>query len=116
VGDLGRAVANYRGFPDRGFTITCAFDSDPGKIGKKLGDIDIQSTDNMQAVLKERDIQIAMLAVPAHAAQAATDQIVGYGIKAILNYAPINLNVPDDVRVQYIDPVVHMQRMTFYLP
>ncbi|MEL6151671.1 MAG: redox-sensing transcriptional repressor Rex [Chloroflexota bacterium] len=116
VGDLGRAVAHYRGFPDRGFTITCAFDSDPNKIGTMIGDVKVQSSDEIERVLKARNIKMAMLAVPAHAAQAVTDQIVSYGVRAILNYAPINLNVPDDVRVQYIDPVVHMQRMTFYLP
>ncbi len=116
VGDLGRAVANYRGFPERGFIITCAFDADPAKVGGKIGDVTIQSMEEMEQTVTEKDIKIAMLAVPAESAQIVTDQLVEVGIGAILNYAPINLNVPEGVHVQHIDPVVHMQRMTFYLP
>jgi redox-sensing transcriptional repressor len=56
-----------------------------------------------------------MIAVPAESAQAVANALVEAGVKAILNYAPINLNVPDDVHVQYIDPVLHLQRMTYYL-
>lgn len=116
VGDLGRAVANYRGFPERGFTITQVFDSDPSKIGTKIGDLIIHSMQEMPEVVQKENIKIAMLAVPAHSAQVVANELVDAGIMAILNYAPINLNVPDHVRVQHIDPVVHMQRMTFYLP
>jgi redox-sensing transcriptional repressor len=58
---------------------------------------------------------MAMLAVPAEVAQSTANLLIEHGVRAILNYAPINLNVPEDVRVQYIDPVVHMQRMTYYL-
>lgn len=116
AGDLGRAVANYRGFAERGFTITHVFDSDPRKINTSMGDFFIQSTDVMVDVIRKHHIKIAMIAVPAATAQTVADKIIPAGIQAILNYAPINLNVPDDVRVQHIDPVVHMQRMTFYLP
>ncbi|RMF76401.1 MAG: redox-sensing transcriptional repressor Rex, partial [Chloroflexi bacterium] len=63
-----------------------------------------------------QQIRIAMIAVPAGQAQSVADALVDAGILAILNYAPINLNVPSGVRVQYIDPVIHIQRMTFYLP
>lgn len=116
VGDLGRAVAHYRGFSERGFVITCAFDVDPQKIGQKLGDFAVQPMDEMQPTIRERGIQIAMIAVPAGTAQQVANNAIEAGVRAILNYAPINLDVPDDVRVQYIDPVIHMQRMTFYLP
>jgi len=66
-------------------------------------------------IVAERGIKLAMIAVPAENAQEVADLLIAAGIRAILNYAPISLKVPDDVRVQYIDPVVHMQRMTFYL-
>ena len=116
VGDLGRAVVHYRGFPERGFTVTCAFDNDPDKIGTHIGDIEIQPMDEMADTIQERNIKIAMVTVPAATAQEVVDSLIEAGVGAILNYAPINLNVPEDVHVQHIDPVVHMQRMTFYLP
>ena len=116
AGDLGSAVARYKGFTNRGFYVACAFDSSPEKIGKTLGDFTILPMSDIQKVITERGIKIAMIAVPAENAQEVADTVIAAGVRAILNYAPINLNVPDDVRVQYIDPVLHMQRMTYYLP
>jgi len=115
AGDLGRAVANYRGFSDRGFRIVCVFDSDPQKIGTPIGDQTVMSFEEIASVIPQRGIQVAMIAVPAQTAQQVANQLIEAGIRAILNYAPINLNVPEGVHVQHIDPVVHMQRMTYYL-
>ena len=115
AGDLGHAVANYRGFSDRGFRIVSVFDSDPQKIGQQVGKQVVQPFSEISKVIKERGIKIAMIAVPAHSAQEVADQLIESGIRAILNYAPISLNVPPGVYVQYIDPVVHLQRMTYYL-
>jgi len=116
VGDLGRAVAHYRGFPERGFTVTCAFDNAPDKVGTKIGGIAVQPTSEMAETIQKRGIKMAMVTVPAAHAQKVVDELIEAGVSAILNYAPINLNVPEDIHVQHIDPVVHMQRMTFYLP
>ncbi len=69
----------------------------------------------MSDFIKQRNIQIAMIAVPAESAQEVCDQLVAAGVRAILNYAPITLSVPSHVHVQYIDPVMHLQRMTYYL-
>lgn len=115
AGDLGSAVARYRGFAERGFHITHIFDSSPEKVGKRIGEFVIQSIESMAEIIAKEQIKMAMIAVPAEAAQAVADQLSAAGVKAILNYAPINLNVADDIHVQYIDPVVHMQRMTYYL-
>jgi redox-sensing transcriptional repressor len=115
AGDLGSAVARYRGFSDRGYRITCIFDSSPDKVGKRLGEFVIQSANDLERIISERGIKLAMVTVPAEHAQGVADSLIRAGIKGILNYAPINLNVPDDVHVQYIDPVIHMQRMTYYL-
>ncbi|GAB4505680.1 MAG: redox-sensing transcriptional repressor Rex [Anaerolineales bacterium] len=115
AGDVGHALANYPGFINRGFQITMVFDSDPVKIGQKAGRFIVQDTAGMVEKIRQAGIQIAMLAVPASAAQEVTDQLVEAGVKAILNYAPINLSVPDGVRVQHIDPAIHLQRMTYYL-
>jgi len=115
TGDLGRAIAHYRGFSERGFRITCAFDADESKVGRSFDGFEVQPMSSAAKTIKERNIRMAMLAVPAEVAQEVAEMIIEAGVGAILNYAPINLNVPDEVRVQYIDPVVHMQRMTYYL-
>lgn len=115
AGDLGNALAHYKGFADRGFRIACVFDSAPDKIGKRAGEFAVQSMDELHKTISRRGIKIAMIAVPAQHAQQVANQLVEAGVRAILNYAPISLTVPDGVRVQYIDPVIHMQRMTYYL-
>jgi len=115
MGDIGHALARYNGFANRGFHIKMVFDNDPKKIGQKVGEYEIFDTASLGEKLKQSRIKIAMLTVPATAAQETTDQLVKAGIKAILNYAPISLNVPRGVHGQYIDPVTHLQRMTYYL-
>jgi redox-sensing transcriptional repressor len=115
MGDIGHALARYNGFANRGFHISMIFDNDPKKIGQKVGDYEIFDTASLIEKLKQSKIKIAMLTVPATSAQETADLLVKAGIKAILNYAPISLNVPRGVHVQYIDPVTHLQRMTYYL-
>ena len=115
MGDIGHALARYNGFANRGFHVNMVFDNDPKKIGQKVGEYEIYDTATLVERLKQSKIKIAMLTVPATAAQETTDQLIKGGIRAILNYAPISLNVPHNVHVQYIDPVTHLQRMTYYL-
>ncbi len=115
LGDIGHAIARYGGFKDRGFVIRLAFDSDPTKIGQPIGDLVVQDVATLPDVVREQGVQVAMLAVTAKAAQDVADLCVKGGIRAILNYAPIHLTVPATVRVQYLDPVTHLQRMTYYL-
>lgn len=115
MGDMGHALARYNGFTNRGFQVTMLFDNDPGKVGQKVGDFEILDTGVMVERIKQNKVKLAMLTVPATAAQEMADQLVKAGVRAILNYAPISLNVPHNVRVQYIDPATHLQRMTYYL-
>jgi redox-sensing transcriptional repressor len=115
AGDVGHALSRYQGFEERGFRVFMVFDKDPSKIGTRVGPFEIQSTDNMTHVIREHGIVVAMLAVPADQAQAVANILVEAGIKAILNYAPINLVVPEGVYVQNTDPVTHLQRMSYYL-
>lgn len=115
VGDLGRALANYAGFLDRGFRIYSIFDSDPKKIGKRAGDFTIQDAAELGKAIQADDIQVAMLAVPSDQAQAAADALVEAGIRAILCYAPTSITTPASVRVEYIDPVLHLQHMTYHV-
>lgn len=115
AGNLGSAISHYHGFRDRGFRIAHLFDSSPARIGQRIGGFTVQPMSQLKAALRRDGIQIAMLAVPAENAQAVADQLIAAGVRAILNYAPININVPDELHVQYIDPVTHLQRMTYYL-
>jgi redox-sensing transcriptional repressor len=115
AGDIGHAIAGYQGFAHRGFRVGLIFDNDPKKVGQKLGDFEVHTSEKMVELIREKSIRVAMLAVPASAAQNAADKLVEAGVEAILNYAPITLNLPPGVRVQYIDPLIHLQKMTYYL-
>lgn len=115
MGDMGHALARYQGFKDRGFRVAMVFDNDPAKIGHQAGDFTILDAARMMETIHKAGIRIAMLCVPASAAQEVANKLVEAGVKAILNYAPISINVPKGVRVQYLDPSVGLQRMTYYL-
>lgn len=115
MGDMGHAVARYQGFTNKGFRVVMLFDSDAQKVGMQVGTFVIRDVATMVADIREAKIQIAMLCVPASVAQAVANKLVEAGVKAILNYAPISLSVPAGVRVQYLDPAVNLQRMTYYL-
>jgi redox-sensing transcriptional repressor len=115
AGDIGSAVARYQGLQDRGFRVSMILDIDPVKIGTEIGPFTVLDSNRMVEIVSTAGIQVAMITVPAAQAQQVADQLVEAGVKAILNYAPLNLNVPADVRVQHIDPAIHLQRMTYYL-
>lgn len=114
-GDLGQALAHYAGFATKGFHIDIIFDNDPAKLGESAKGTPVLDVAEIGPFISKRNIRVAIVAVPATVAQGVADQLVDAGIRAILNYAPITLKVPDYVRVQYIDPVTHLQRMTYYL-
>lgn len=115
LGDMGHALARYGGFGERGFRVALLFDSDPAKIGQKVGDFVIEDSAQLVERVRGCKVKLAMVSVPAASAQEVADKLVQAGIKAILNYAPTALSVPDSVHVQHIDPSTHLQRMTFYL-
>ena len=114
-GDLGHALANYAGFAAKGFEMVAVFDDAPNKIGQQVAGKKVMSVAELPKVVREIGIKVAIVAVPSAQAQQVVDVVVESGIKAILNYAPINISVPADVRVQYIDPAAHLQHMTYYL-
>jgi redox-sensing transcriptional repressor len=115
AGDLGHAVANYAGFVHRGFKIVAVYDNDPSKIGEEIGGFTVKDVKDLILDVQSSAIRVAMLAVPAGQAQEVSDSLVEAGIRSILCYAPISLKLPKDVHVQYIDPVLHLQHMTYYL-
>lgn len=116
AGNLGHAIANYQGFSQHGFQIRLIFDSAPEQIGTSIGKLTVLDSSQMIPAIQESGIQIALLTVPAAAAQSVTDTLVKAGIRSILNYSPITLNAPEHVHIQYIDPIIYLQRMTYYLP
>jgi redox-sensing transcriptional repressor len=115
MGDMGHALARYQGFSDRGFRVAIVFDNDPAKIGSQVGPFIVRDTKEIVTTIRKSGIKVAMLCVPAAEAQEVTNLLMEAGIKAILNYAPISLSVPAGVRVQYLDPSIGLQRMTYYL-
>ena len=114
AGDMGHALARYQGFTNRGFCIVMVFDNDPAKIGRKIGDFVIEDSATMVERIRSSGIKVAVATVPASAGQQVADKLVEAGVRCILNYAPLHLVVPENVRVQHIDPAIHLQRMTYY--
>jgi redox-sensing transcriptional repressor len=115
AGNLGRAIARYGDFQKHGFRVAMIFDNDPQRIGEKIEGFVVQDMKDLVPLVQQANIKIATLTVPGAAAQSVTDELVKAGIKSILNYAPISLNIPPDVHVQYVDPVIYLQRMAYYL-
>ena len=115
AGNLGSALVSYRGFRERGFDIMGVFDNDLSKIGKRLMDLEVMGTEKLDQVIRENNVKIGILTVPASAAQEAANQIINSGIKAILNFAPTVLSVPENVEVRDIDLSTRLEILTFHL-
>lgn len=113
VGNIGRAVAAYHGFRDKGFELVALFDRDERKVGKKVGRLTVQSISDLAAVVREREIRLAIVAVPAAAAQEVADELIAAGIRGILNFAPVQLRVPAHVTVRHIDVAAELEQLVF---
>jgi redox-sensing transcriptional repressor len=115
VGNLGRALANYKGFGERGFRIVALFDVDAGKIGQEVdGGLSVEDFEDVERIVKERNVSIGIIATPSAAAQKASDRLVSAGVKSILNFAPTVLQVPDDVSLRKVDLSIELQILSFY--
>jgi redox-sensing transcriptional repressor len=116
VGRLGQAVANSSVFADHGFNIAAAFDTDPAKVGRTEDGLEVLDYDRLESVIREKNIIVAVLAVPAEAAQSVADDVVGAGVKIIFNYTDALLDVPSDVTVHTTSPAVELlYALYFYL-
>ena len=115
VGHVGQALLNYDGLSRKGFEITAAFDESPKIIGKRFGGLEVKSMAHLEDEIQLNQVKIAAITVPAESAQAVCDRLINCGIQAILNYAPVSLEVPPGVQVSKIDPVLKLQKMTYYL-
>ncbi|MBO8158792.1 redox-sensing transcriptional repressor Rex [Thermosyntropha sp.] len=115
AGKLGSALALYQGFAERGFNITTVLDVDENIIGTKLGNIEVEPLEVLETRVKERNITIGVVAVPASAAQDVTDQLIKAGVKAILNFSPRVLKVPREVVLRNVDLSVNLEVLSFNL-
>ena len=114
VGNLGAALAGYAGFGSRGFRIAALLDADPARVGTQIHGMVVRHIDDLDAVVAEHDISIAVLAVPAASAQDVCDRLVGAGVTSILNFAPTFLAVPAQVDVRKVDLAAELQILSFH--
>ena len=115
AGHLGIALSNYNRFTMEKLSITAIFDNDPAKIGTSFGALTVQSLDDLEATVKEHDIRIGIITVPAVAAQAVADRLVEAGVKGILNFAPISLRVPAEIELRNADLTTELQALAYYI-
>lgn len=116
AGNLGMALSAYRGFAKKGFRLVAVFDDDASKIGKAVSGtpgLRIQPVDSIPALVKEKDIRLAIIAVPAESAQGVADILVSAGVRGLLNFAPVNLNVPSHVALSAVDLAVQLEQLSF---
>lgn len=115
LGNLGRAIANYRGFTPSSFSIVAVFDRSPRNVGNVVNGMEIQHDDHLTDTIIRERIRIGIISTPKSYAQDIADRMVAGGVEAILNYAPVILKVPETVTVREIDPVSALQSMTYYI-
>ncbi len=115
VGNMGRALLNHAEFRSKGFNIVGAFDCDPFKIGEKVYGLEVVCTKRLKEKVHALNIEMAMLATPPERAQRAANHILEAGIRAIINFAPSRIKVPDDVHVEYVDFFHHLYTLAFKL-
>jgi redox-sensing transcriptional repressor len=115
IGNLGKAILHYKGFEKHGFYIAGAFDDDPDLEGVLIGNCKVKSQKMLRSFIQENNIQIAMITTPASEAQKVAEELVTSGISAILSYATTILKLPEEIRVEYSDPIISLQHMTYYL-
>jgi redox-sensing transcriptional repressor len=115
VGNLGSALLAYGGFTERGFTFRAAVDADSEKVGRTICGVPVSSPQQLGALIKKHQIQIGLIAVPVEAAQAVCDQFVRSGVRAIVNFAPVRLEVPPSVWLRVVDLAVELETLAFYL-
>jgi len=114
IGNLGRALANYRGFGARGFRVVALLDADPDVVGRSFGDLTVEPVADLDRIVTERGIAIGVLAVPAAVAQDVADRMVAAGVTSILNFSPSVCVVPDGVSVRKVDLATELQILSFY--
>ena len=114
IGNLGHALANYRGFTARGFRVAALLDADPAKVGEVVGELEVRNLDDLPLVVADKGVAIGIIATPAAAAQDVANRLVAAGVKSILNFAPAVVAVPGGVSLRKVDLSIELQILTFY--
>lgn len=114
IGNLGHALANYRGFAERGFLAAALVDADPEKVGEQIEGLVVRHVDELAEIVREHASAIGVISTPAGAAQDVADRMVAAGIRSILNFAPVVLAVPEGVSVRKVDLAIELQILTYY--
>ena len=114
VGNLGHALANYRGFSARGFRVVALVDSDTEKVGERVGELNVRHLDELPRIAADESVAIGIIATPAAAAQEVADRLVAAGVTAILNFAPAVITVPEGVWLRKVDLSIELQILSFY--
>lgn len=114
IGNLGHALANYSGYEARGFHVAALLDASPEVVGTRVAGHVVEHVDDLAAVIARDDVSMVVLATPAHVAQDVADRVVGAGVREILNFAPLALQVPDDVVVRSVDVGGELQILAFH--
>jgi len=115
AGKIGSALVQYRGFKQRGFDIVAIFDSDPSKIGSQWNSLTVQDIATLEKEVGRQPLDMAVLVIPGDVAQAVTDRLVALHVKAILNFAPVQLAVPDDVVVKTVNLALELETLSYAL-
>jgi redox-sensing transcriptional repressor len=113
IGNLGRALLGYRGFPRQGFRLVAAFDADPTKIGSEIDGVPVYDVAELGRIIAAERIELGMVAVPAASAQEVADQFVAAGVGGIVNFAPVTLKVPEGVSKVGVDLARELEQVTF---
>ena len=114
IGNLGHALANYKGFDARGFRVAALVDVDPSKIGERIGDLEVAHIDRLPELVRELGVAIGVIATPAAAVQDVGDRMVAAGLRSILNFAPAPLAAPPGVSVRSVDLAVELQILAYH--
>ena len=114
IGNLGHALANYKGFAERGFRVAGLVDADPAKVGEVVGGLPIRHIEDLPTLVADEDVAIGVVATPATAVQEVADLMVRSGIRSILNFAPAVIAVPAGVSVRKVDLAIELQILAFY--
>lgn len=115
AGKIGGALAHYRGFRQRGFLVTAVYDADAAKVGSRFESFTVRDMARLQEDIRREPVDIAVISVPAEVAQRVVDDVVRAGIRAILNFAPVQLHVPDDVSVKTVNMAMELEGLSFAL-
>jgi redox-sensing transcriptional repressor len=113
AGNLGRALMSYRGFNNKGFNLVAVFDNDPAKIGKKFGAFAIQPLAELQETIRKHAIRLAIMTVPAEVAQDVANRLVEAGVRGLLNFAPVSLQLPPEIALNAVDLAVSLEQLSF---